>query len=105
MFIRKKTFYRRDGTKREYLQIVKTCREKGKVHQKVICNLGRLEDLKKRSIDTLIQGLSKFSEKLTVIDTGKDLLARDAKEYHLNAIINSIGNAGENSRVKKIQKE
>jgi len=92
MFIRKKTFYRRDGTKREYLQIVKSCREKGKVHQKVICNLGRLEDLKKGSIDTLIQGLSKFSEKLTVIDTGKDLLARDAKEYGAPLIFRRVFN-------------
>ena len=81
MFIRKKTFYRQDGTKREYLQIVETRREKDKVRQKVICNLGRLEDLRKGSIDTLTRGLAKFSEKLTVIDAGKDILAKDAKQY------------------------
>ena len=56
-------------------------REKDKVRQKVICNLGRLEDLRKGSIDTLTRGLAKFSEKLTVIDAGKDILAKDAKQY------------------------
>ena len=81
MFIRKKTFYREDGTKREYLQIVKTHREKDKVRQKVICNLGRIEKLQERSIDTLIQGMARFSEKLTVIEAGKDLLGKESKEY------------------------
>jgi len=46
MFIGKKTFYRQDGTKREDLQIVKACREKDKIHQRVVCNLGRIEELK-----------------------------------------------------------
>lgn len=81
MFIRKKTFYRQDGTKREYLQIVKTSREKDKVHQRVVCNLGRIEELKKGSIESLIQGMAKFTEKLTVIETGKDLLGKESKEY------------------------
>jgi hypothetical protein len=48
MFIGKKTFYRQDGTKREYLQIVKACREKDKIHQRVVCNLGHIEELKMR---------------------------------------------------------
>jgi transposase len=81
MFIRKKTFYRQDGSKREYLQIVKTCREQKKIRQRVVCSLGRLEDLKSGTIDTLIQGLANFSEKLTVIEAGKDLLAKETKEY------------------------
>jgi len=81
MFIRKKTFYREDGTKREYLQIVKTSREKDKVHQRVVCNLGRLEELRKGSIESLIQGMAKFTEKLTVLEIGKDLLGKESKEY------------------------
>jgi len=81
MFIRKKTFYRQDGSKREYLQIVKTCREKNTIRQRVICNLGRLEDLERGSIDTLIRGLATFSEKFTVIEAGKDLLAKEDREY------------------------
>jgi len=81
MFIRKKIFYRQDGTKREYLQIVRTSREKDKIHQRVVCNLGRIEELKKGSIESLIQGMAKFSERLTVIETGKDLLGKESKEY------------------------
>jgi len=81
MFTRTKTFHRQDGSRRQYLQIVKTCRERGKVRQKVVCNLGRVEELHHGGVDTLIEGLAKFSEKLTVIDAGKDLLAHEAKEY------------------------
>lgn len=84
MFIRKKTFYREDGpngTKRVYLETVRTSREKDKVHQRVICNPGRLEELKKGSIDRLIHDLAKFTEKLTVIEAGRNLLGKESKKY------------------------
>jgi hypothetical protein len=70
MFIRTKTFHRHDGSRREYLQIVKTCREHGKVRQKVVCTLGRVEELQHGGVDTLIEGLAKYSEKLTVVEAG-----------------------------------
>lgn len=81
MFVRTKTFVNKDGSKRIYLQIAKSVWENGKPHQRVICTLGRLKDLKRGGMDTLIRGLSKFSEKLEVVEISKDLLAKDDKEY------------------------
>jgi transposase len=81
MFVRTKTFVNKDGSKRVYLQIAKSVWENGKPRQKVICTLGRLKELKKGSIDMLIQGLAKFSEKLTVIEASKDLLGESSKDY------------------------
>ena len=81
MFIRTKTFFNKDGSKRVYLQIAKSVWENGKPRQRVICTLGRLKDLKRGDIDTLIKGLGRFSEKLKVIEISKDLFAREDKEY------------------------
>ena len=64
-----------------YLQIAKSVWENGKPRQRVICTLGRLKDLKRGDIDTLIKGLGRFSEKLKVIEISKDLFAREDKEY------------------------
>ncbi len=61
MFTRTKTFTNKDGTKRTYLQLVETRREGNKVRQKVVANLGRLEDLQDGQLDRLIESLSRFS--------------------------------------------
>lgn len=58
MFTRTKTFKNRDGTTRTYLQIVESRRKGHKIRQKVIANLGRLEELQEGSLDP---GLSKGS--------------------------------------------
>ncbi len=46
-----------------YLQLVGNRRIEGKVRQKVIANLGRLEDLQDGQIDRLIESLSRYSTK------------------------------------------
>jgi len=52
---------------RTYLQIVESYREGSKVRQRVICTLGRLEELTSRGqVDGIVKSLSKFSEKLKV---------------------------------------
>lgn len=71
----------KDGSKRVYLQIAKSVWRNGKPHQKVICTLGRLKDLKRGGIDSLIRGLGKFTNKLKVIEISKDLLAKEDKQY------------------------
>ena len=81
MFVRTKTFVNKDGSKRVYLQIAKSVWENGKPHQRVICTLGRLKDLKRGGIDTLIRGLGKFTNKLKIIEISKDLFAKEDKEY------------------------
>jgi transposase len=63
MFVRKK----KSGP-REYLVIVENYREGRKVKQRTIANLGRLDILRNTSkLDSVIKGLSQFSEKVGVI--------------------------------------
>jgi len=53
----------------EYLQIVESVRERGKVRQRVVANLGRRDQLvADGSLDALIRSLAKFSERLRVIE-------------------------------------
>lgn len=72
MFARIKTAYNRDGTERRYLQICVSQRIEGKVRQKVLCNLGRVEDLQNGKLDNLIRSLVKYSDKLMVVEAPED---------------------------------
>ena len=50
--------------KYQYLQIVENNKIKGKVKQRVIATIGRLDQLQdKGRVETLIRSLSRFSEK------------------------------------------
>jgi hypothetical protein len=54
---------------REYLQIVESFREQGKVRQRLIATLGRRDELVATgALDDLIRSLVKFSERLRVVD-------------------------------------
>ncbi|HDY75277.1 MAG TPA: IS1634 family transposase [Candidatus Marinimicrobia bacterium] len=56
----------------EYLQIVENRRENGKVKQRVISTLGRLDELQSKGrVETLVRSLSRFSEKALLILSGK----------------------------------
>ena len=90
MFVRTKNFQNKDGTKRIYLQIVKNVWENGKSRQKVVCTLGRLKDLRKGAVDSLLKSLSRFSERLEVIEIRKDISAREDKEYGAPLIFRRI---------------
>lgn len=81
MFARIKTAYNRNGTERRYLQICESRREEGKVRQKVLCNLGRVEELQEGKLDDLIRSLAKFSQNLAVVSAAEDLFADWSKEY------------------------
>ncbi len=71
MYIREKTFANKDGTKRTYLQLVEGVRVDGKVKQRVICTLGRLEDLQQGQLDRLIEGLMQYSTRQWVAAQAK----------------------------------
>jgi hypothetical protein len=63
MFVRTKT----RGT-RTYLQIVENQRQQGKIVQRVIANLGRLDVLRQSGeIDALMRSMQRFSDKLAVL--------------------------------------
>ena len=61
-----------EGRTYEYLRLVETYREGGKVRQRIVANLGRLDKLRKQGkICALIQNLRRFAEDVVV--TGKEL--------------------------------
>ncbi len=68
MFARIKVRQNKDGTIREYLQIVENRRIEGKTQQKVICTLGRLDQLKDGQLDRLINSLIKYSGRCTILE-------------------------------------
>ena len=65
--------------KYQYLQIVENRKEKGKVKQRVIATVGRMDQLhEKNRVETLIRSLSRFSEKTMLILSGRSDIAAEA---------------------------
>jgi len=65
--------------KYQYLQIVENRKEKGKVKQRVIATIGRMDRLQaKGRVETLIRSLSRFSERALLILSGKSDVSADA---------------------------
>jgi len=83
MFVRTKRSDR-NGVSYEYLQIVRSYREGGKVRQQVVASLGRRETLvASGELDGLLRSLSKYSEKLRVVEAVRTsgLAARTARQW------------------------
>ena len=58
----------------EYLQIVENRRDGAKTTQRVLCTIGRLDQLHaKGSVESLIQSLTRFSERALLILQGKPM--------------------------------
>ena len=67
--------------KHQYLQIVENRKIKGKVVQRVLVTLGRMDRLhKKDRIETLIRSLSRFSEKALLIVSGQSDVSASARK-------------------------
>ena len=65
--------------KYQYLQIVENRKEKGKVKQRVIATIGRMDRLQaKGRVETLIRSLSRFSERAMLILTGQSNVSTEA---------------------------
>ncbi len=65
--------------KYRYLQIVENRKEKGKVKQRVLATVGRMDKLHaKNRVETLIRSLSRFSEKALLILSGQSDVSADA---------------------------
>ena len=65
----------------KYLQIVENRKIKGKVIQRVIATVGRMDQLQaKGQIETLIRSLSRYSEKVLLILSGKSDVNASAKK-------------------------
>lgn len=80
MYARTKTFTNKDGSKRTYIQIVEAVRENGKVCQKVLLNMGRIEEMQDGDLDRLIASLAKFSKKKWIQAEAEKFLVHNAKE-------------------------
>lgn len=90
MFVRTKNFTNKDGSQRTYLQIVESYREQGKIRQKVVANLGRIEDLQSGDIDRLIESLAKFSKKRWIQTEAAKIKVESTKEWGTELIFRSI---------------
>ena len=67
--------------KYQYLQIVENRKESGKVKQRVIATIGRMDQLHpKGRVETLIRSLSKFSEQTLLILTGESDVSAEARK-------------------------
>ena len=67
--------------KYQYLQIVENRKVSGKVKQRVVATLGRLDELQgKGRVETLTRSLSRFSEKALLILSGKSDASASAKK-------------------------
>lgn len=65
----------------QYLQLVENRRENGKVAQRVIATLGRMDQLsEKGSVESLIRSLSRFSEKTLLILSDRSKVSASAKK-------------------------
>lgn len=65
--------------KYKYLQAVENRKEKGRVKQRVIATVGRMDQLpEKGRVETLIRSLSRFSEKPLLILSGQGDVTVDA---------------------------
>ena len=65
--------------KYQYLQIVENRKEAGKVKQRVIATIGRLDQMQaKGRVETLIRSLSRFSERAMLILSGQSDVSADA---------------------------
>jgi len=67
--------------KYQYLQLVENKKVKGKVKQRVIATVGRLDKLQeKNEIENIVQSLAKFSEKVLLILNGRSEIRANAKK-------------------------
>jgi len=89
--------------KNEYLQIVENRKVQGKVNQRVIATIGRMDQLQaKGQIETLIRSLSRFSEKVLLILSGKIDVSASAKKIGPALIFERLW---EELGIKKVIKE
>lgn len=71
----------KNSGKYQYLQIVENRKIKGKVVQRVLVTLGRMDQLQeKERVETLIRSLSRFSEKVLLILSGRSNVNSSSKK-------------------------
>lgn len=91
MFLKTKTHRNRDGSLRQYLQLVKSTRVNGKPRHSVLLQLGRVDPKQPNNeLDQVIETLLKISERFTLLDLEKNLKADWSKIYGPHLIFRRI---------------
>jgi transposase len=89
--------------KYQYLQIVENRKIKGKVVQRVIATIGRMDRLQEKDrIETLIRSLSRYSEKVLLILSGKSDVSAQCKKTGPSMIFERLW---EKLAIKKVIKD
>ena len=74
MFVRINQQRNKDGSVRQYLQVIEAIRVNGKPRQRVIATIGRWDLPEGRArVDAVLEALSQFADRLTVLNLQKDL--------------------------------
>ena len=82
MYFRIKKQKNKEGQAREYLCVVEGRRENGKVRQKMLANLGRLDELRASgNLERLASKLNELVGKRELVDLAKDIKAEWAKHF------------------------
>lgn len=91
MYFRIKKHKSKNGETREYLCVVEGCRLNGKVKQKMLANLGRLDFLRSSgNLERLADKLNQLVGKRMLIDAAKDVKAVWAKEYGVIQVFKAV---------------
>jgi len=84
IYARVKTFKNKDGSHRDYVYLVESVWDKNKksCRQRNICNLGRVDgEDTKETIANLLMNLSKYTDKIRILDICKDIDTKTSKVY------------------------
>jgi len=84
MFVRVK----KNSEGRVYLQIAESYRERGKIRQRVLCTLGRLDILQRDGVlENLSESLARFSEKIAIIGACREASRNPVKTRRIGPVI------------------
>lgn len=91
MFVKLKNFKNKDGSFRQYVQIVESQRINGSPRHVVKMSLGRVDtDEGRKKVDDILSCLESFSNKVTFLDLTKDLVADWSKPYGATLIFRRL---------------
>jgi transposase len=100
MYFRVKKQKNRDGEQREYLCVVESYREKKKVRQKTIANLGRLDELHRSgNLERLAGKLNELVGNWEIVNLARDVKAEWAKDYGMIEVLKAMWKKLEISKI------
>ena len=100
MYFRIKKHKSKEGEVREYLCVVEGHRENGKVRQKMLANLGRLDQLRSSgNLERLAEKLNQLVGKRMLVDLAKDIKSEWAKHFGVIQVLKAVWKRLDISRI------